>query len=155
MYRKLLVINLMNNGVLNGIKAMPQKDSTSDNTSTFSMGRYSFMNTFSLNNNSNTANTKKWIGGNRDASQVIARNRNNQIGSGSVNAVNENMAFTTHKDVNVVNDALRRARSGGSVAPIKKAYSPSSTYMPTSRYTPILDAKSKPLYGIKRPVLSH
>lgn len=151
MFRSSLVLTAINNGVLNSIKAMPQKDSTSDNTSSFSMGRQVFMETYTANAQ---LSQKKWIGGNRDASQVTTNYRNNQIGTGSVNASGKPMGFTTYKDINVVDSALHRVRSGGSVAPPKKAVSPSITYAPTPSFQP-MSTNMKSVYGIKTPTLYH
>lgn len=151
MFRSSLVLTAINNGVLNSIKAMPQKDSTSDNTSSFSMGRQVFMETYTANAQ---LSQKKWIGGNRDASQVTTNYRNSQIGTGSLNAAGKPMSFTTYKDVNVVDDALRRVRSGGAVAPPKKAVSPSITYAPTPSFQP-RSTNMKSVYGIKTPTLYH
>ena len=152
MFRSSLVLTAINNGALNSIKAMPQKDSTSDNTSSFSMGRQVFIDTYSATNAQ--LSQKKWIGGNRDASQVTTNYRNNQIGTGSVNANGALMGFTTYKDINVVDNALRRVRSGGAVAPPKKAASPSKTYVPTPSFQP-MSTNMKSIYGIKTPTLYH
>ena len=155
MFRSSLVLTAVNNGVLNSIKAMPQKDSTSDNTSSFSMGRQVFIDTYSPTRITNAElSQKKWIGGNRDASQVTTNYRNTQIGTGSVNAAGTPMAFTTYKDINVVDSALRRVRSGGSVAPPKKAVSPSRTYGPGPSFQP-MSTNMKSIYGIKTPTLYH
>lgn len=113
-------INNINNGTLSARKAMPQKDITSDNNSSFELARKTYIETYSDKNNVNRLNNnKKWYG-NHDASQVTSNRRNNQVGVGSLNASNNQMSFTNHKDVNVVNDALRRVRGGGAVAPAKK-----------------------------------
>ena len=113
-------INNINNGTLKSSKAMPQKDITSVNESSFELGRKTYIETYTGDNNVKLLNNgKKWFG-NRDASQVTSNRRNTQIGVGSLNAKKGNMSFTTYKDVNVVNDALRRVRAGGSVAPAKK-----------------------------------
>lgn len=147
MYKMFYSLNNINNGALTGSKVMPQKDSTSDNTSNFAMGRHAFVETYTP-----TVPQKKWIGGNRDASQVTNSRRNNQIGTGSVNSSGNLMSFTTYKDVNTIDNALRRVRSGGAVPPPKKAVSPSYTYGPTPGYAP---TGSKTVYGIKQPVLYH
>jgi hypothetical protein len=152
MFRSSLVLTAVNNGALNSIKAMPQKDSTSDNTSSFSMGRNVFIDTYSATNAQ--LSQKKWIGGNRDASQVTTNYRNNQIGTGSLNANGAQMGFTTYKDINVVDNALRRVRSGGAVAPPKKAVSPSITYAPAPAFRPMTQ-NMKSIYGIKTPTLYH
>lgn len=111
------------NGALIGRKVMPQKDSTSDGQSSFEMGRRVYNQTrseiVSKETVSNIAN-KKWLGGNnRDASQIVANRRAHSIGQGSVGASGKLMSFTTYKDVNVVDNALRRTRAGGYMVPPK------------------------------------
>jgi len=107
--------NHLNNGVLSGIRAMPLKDSTSDNSNTFSMDRRNY------SESSTQALHKKWIGGNRDASNVTARNRVNQIGNGSLNADKTPTSFVS-KPANDMRQAYHRVRSGGSVVPAKCAH---------------------------------
>uniref|UniRef100_A0A6C0DLP5 Uncharacterized protein n=1 Tax=viral metagenome TaxID=1070528 RepID=A0A6C0DLP5_9ZZZZ len=120
MYKMMFSINNINNGTLSAGKAMPQKDITSDNNSSFELARKTYIETYTGENNvTRLKNDKKWYG-NRDASQVTSNRRNNQVGVGSLNASKQQMSFTNHKDVNVVNDALRRVRGGGAVAPAKK-----------------------------------
>ena len=46
MYRFMFSIQNINNAALLASKAMPQKDSTSDNTSSFEMGRQTYINTY-------------------------------------------------------------------------------------------------------------
>jgi hypothetical protein len=147
----------INNNSLSAIKAMPLKDSTSDATSNFELSRKIYERTYSsplTNSQIKPANIgmggfmnmnrirptifqgeqapiqKKWSA-NRDASQVTVNRRTNSVGSGSLNYANNLMSFTSYKDINVVDDALRRVRAGGSVAPPKKAASPSQTYVPS------------------------
>jgi len=62
---------------------------------------------------------KKWIGENRDASQVTNRRRVYTIGSGSANISPNTISFTAPNEVNVVRNALMRTRAGGSVVPRK------------------------------------
>ena len=111
----------MKNGILNCRYAMPQKDSTTDAENSFAMGRHQYVNTLGYKTNTTIAvqNHKKWMG-NRDASQVTRNRRVSEIGVGSLNASLKPFAFTTSRDVNTVNDALRRTRGGGAVAPPKK-----------------------------------
>ena len=66
---------------------------------------------------------KKWYQ-NRDASSVISKRKNNSIGNGSLNASGGLFSMTTYEDKNYQNAALRRVRSGGAVAPPKKANRP-------------------------------
>jgi len=148
------IINDLDNGALTGVKAMPQKDSTSDSQSTFSMGRQVFSNTYTTNIPSvEKFNQKKWIGGNRDASDVTTRNRNNRIGNGSLNSSGALISFTTYKDVNTVNDALTRVRAGGAVAPAKKGASKYNTYVPVPSFRPAIPPND--IRGIKYPTIFH
>ncbi len=112
----------MNNGTLSSIKAMPQKDSTSDGTSTFAMSRKTYYETQPANAAVTTAilKQKKFIGGNRDASSVVARRRAAEVGVGTLNASAAPISFTTVRDVNVTNNALRRVRAGGMNVPFQK-----------------------------------
>jgi hypothetical protein len=170
------IIQDINNGQLNAIKAMPIKDSTSDGTSTFEMDRKAYMRTYDGNttnlalkpahlgihsNNFNptvfdgthVAKQKQWYG-NRDSSEVTRNRRVNSVGNGTLNAQHKTMGFTTHNDINVRSDALRRVRAGGAVAPPKKAVNVHHAYTPTPAYKPIM-LKSHGIYGIKNPTLYH
>lgn len=125
LFRFKFAVQNINNGTLNGLKAMPQKDITSDGTDNFAITRNEYVKTYprpTMDVLSNKGMVKKWYGNstNRDASSVTADNKINEIGVGTLNANKNAMSFTTHKDVNTVNDALRRVRAGGSVAPLKK-----------------------------------
>ena len=66
--------------------------------------------------------SKKWTGGNRDASQITKNRRVNQTGLGTLNASQTAMSFTTHNNINVVRNAKHRVRSGGAIAPAKKTH---------------------------------
>ena len=148
------IINNINNSELNSIRAMPQKDITSNNDSSFEMSRSIYSRTFpSLPTGvtSNYMNGKKWYG-NRDASQVTTNRRTNQVGVGSLNATNSPMGFTTNTDINTTKDALRRVRAGGSVAPAKKGANRHNAPVPT--FSPALPNLKKH-FGIKQPYLFH
>jgi len=110
----------INNGTLSSLKAMPQKDITSDGTSTFAMGRKNYYETYAQAPTNEVWKQKKFIGGNRDASSVVARRRATEIGVGTMNANSQAMSFTTVKDINVGNNALRRVRAGGAYVPPAK-----------------------------------
>jgi hypothetical protein len=151
MFRFLITPQNINNGVLVGLKAMPQKDITSDGESSFSLGRQLFINTYPENPISvQQKYQKKWYG-NRDASQVTANRRINEIGVGSLNASKGQMSFTTYKDVNTVNDALTRVRAGGAVAPPKKGAKTNNALTPS--FSPAIPTVN--IRGIKYPVLYH
>ena len=110
----------INNGTLLSLKAMPQKDITSDGTSTFAMGRKNYYETYAQAPTNAVWKQKKFIGGNRDASSVVARRRATEIGVGTMNANSQAMSFTTVKDINVGNNALRRVRAGGAYVPAQR-----------------------------------
>jgi hypothetical protein len=139
----------INNGRLSAIKAMPQKDSTSDGTSQFEMARQNYAKTLPKTANTNTQNLeKKWFG-NRDSSSVMERRKSTAVGLGTLNASKTPMSFTTTKDVNVTRDALTRVRAGGAVAPTKKGANRHNA--PTPTFLP-----AKPLgQNLKYPVLYH
>ena len=151
-------IQNINNSVLHFAKAMPQKDGTSTNESTFAMSRNTYVET--LPSIMDAQSKKKWLG-NRDASQVTANRRNIEIGVGSLNATNAPMSFVS-KDDAATRRALSRVRSGGSVAPAKKNANLNNA--PTPRFGPVAPTigpdnvkiyPNKNLYGIKSPVLFH
>ena len=137
-----------NNGVLYSSNSMPMKNITSDNDSTFSLNRMYFRRSYLPPQNytvdksthstiqrdspaiqhsfiidgPKTALQKKWIGGNRDASQIIANRRINSVGVGSLNSAAAPFSYTTTNDPNAVREAKHRVRSGGSVVPAKKIH---------------------------------
>tara|TARA_B100001175_G_scaffold64325_1_gene52498 strand:- start:1657 stop:2043 length:387 start_codon:yes stop_codon:yes gene_type:complete len=118
---KFLSIHSLNNSVLSGIKAMPLKDSTSDNTSTFSRNRNNYMASF-FTPTLQESQQKKWMNGNRDASYIAYKRKVNSIGNGSLNANNEPMTFTSSEETNSVRNALTRTRNAGSIVPPKKTH---------------------------------
>jgi len=136
-----------NNGALRGNKAMPQKDITSDNTSSFKMGRQMYIDTLS----EPIEPTKKWMPAVRDASDIARRRRVAAVGKGSINVSPNLLSFTTYKDVNTTNDALRRVRAGGAVAPPKKN---AQTFNPiTPGYAPAVPTTT--IVPNKYPTLFH
>jgi hypothetical protein len=164
-------IQNINNGELKAIKAMPQKDISSDGNSSFEMGRQVYMRTYPTNPNLNkstvtrynwhahqnvqqitTSNGKKWYG-NRDASQITEKKRNNSIGIGSLNASGKPLGFTTHTSINTVNDALTRVRAGGATAPPKKDANRHNNLTPS--FAPVNHSATKIIYGNKTPYLYH
>ena len=149
MYRNMLRLIDINNGTLNAVKAMPQKDSTSDGTSGFEMARRNYAKTLPATPNTVAQNLeKKWLG-NRDSSTVMERRKATAVGLGTLNAGNQPLSFTTTKDVNVTRDALTRVRAGGAVAPAKKGANRNNAPTPT-----FLPAKSL-VDNLKTPVLYH
>jgi len=117
-------LNDINNGILSGQKPMPAKDSTSDGASSFAMGRRGYLNMYGQNIAPSPAQNvqKKWIGGNRDASQIVANRHIASLGSGSLNASGGPLTFMSSTNKNVVADALIRTRSGGSNVPKKVSH---------------------------------
>ena len=117
--------NDINNGVLNSMKAMPQKDITTDGTDNFAISRNEFLKTYPQSNMNDIQNgkmIKKWYGStNRDSSSYTRELQTNEIGVGTVNTNNTPFSFTSSAEKNTVNSALRRVRAGGSVAPLKKS----------------------------------
>jgi len=116
----IFIQNDINNGILLGKNVMPHKEITSDGNSSFEMGRKFYTKTNTTYVPTPFENKKKWIGGNRDSSSVTNRIKNNTIGSVTMPSTYRLLSFKSNKDLNVVNDALRRCRSGGSCAPAKK-----------------------------------
>ena len=107
----------INNGILTADKAMPLKDSTSSNEAGFQMDRKGFIETIPHV----IPPENKWIGGTMDASDVARRRRLGAVGKGSINTNSTQLSFTSPDDLNSRNSAIRRVRSGGAVAPAKKA----------------------------------
>lgn len=121
MYRMLQNIN---NGALTGQKVMPLKDSTSSNESDFQLARHTYSESHLVTPLTEDEKLqKKWYG-NKDASGVIARRKSNSVGVGSFNANGNTYSMTAYNDTNSADAARRRVRSGGAVAPAKKAARP-------------------------------
>lgn len=116
MFRFIFAQQNTNNNTLSSQKAMPLKDTTTPNDSDFSIPRHQYIETTHLNNQNPQ---KKWIGGNRDASQIIKNRRINSIGVGSLNSSKSPMSFTSSHDTNTVREAKKRVRNGGSSVPAK------------------------------------
>ena len=134
-------MNILNNG----IGAMPLKDLTSDNNATYSMSRRIFTKalipprtvmgegetviqreSLGVSNNrviidgGRTQLQKKWIGGNRDASSMIARRKmenTSQMEKGV-------QSFVNIVDPNTARQALIRTRAGGARVPLKVSMRP-------------------------------
>jgi len=138
------ILTELNNGIQSGHFAMPMKDLTTDNSADFSLNRRRFFRTYipkhdfsveqqatnviqrrtlGLSNNmvsiegTKTFSQKKWIGGCRDASQIITNRRINTTGKFLSNE--EPISFTTVKDENTSRQALNRCRSQGACVPRK------------------------------------
>jgi len=116
------ILQNTNNAVLNGYKAMPAKDITSNGVSNFSLGRMNYARGFQIMQPSFVASAepqKKWIGRNQDESTITQERRITTIGSGTFNENERAMSFTAGNQVNTVNNALTRVRSQGSTVPRK------------------------------------
>jgi hypothetical protein len=123
----------INNGILNTTKAMPQKSLTSDNDSSFAMGRKQYIRSVGVDTtlvNGSVYNTlqnqvqKKWYGNSsvRDSTKVMEKKVRNEIGNGSLNASKGLFSFNETRDINTTMDALRRVRNIGCSVPAKKIH---------------------------------
>ena len=115
----------INNKELAFPKAMPLKDSTSDGTSSFGMGRRTYLNMFSnLQTTNAQKDAKKWFGGsNRDASAITEKRRNSEMGKGTMNLEENGLSFCKGDDYNYVNRRIRYTRSAGAAVPPKCRFS--------------------------------
>ena len=146
------IITQLNNGIINARGAMPLKDLTSDNNSSFELTRQIFNKSYQPPINYKTTpvgrsffqrrapaiehgyvvdgpksvQQKKWIGGNRDASQITANRRKNT--TGQIMTFPGPRSFTNIKDNNTRIDALTRVRGGGATVPPKVASRPVTYY---------------------------
>ena len=166
----------LNNGMLKTTNAMPQKDSTSDGQSTFSIDRKAYEKSFTMKpamninkpayagiggmfkgnrrnptvfDGTSSLNQKKFFR-NTDASEVIRKNRVYSVGDGTLNPKNTALSFETHAHANTVNQALNRVRAGGAVAPIKKNFNKSNASTPARSFIPWIRPQ-KIVSGVKMP----
>jgi hypothetical protein len=166
----------LNNGLLKTTNAMPQKDSTSDGQSTFSIDRKAYEKSFTTRpamtinkpayagiggmfnrsrrnatvfDGTSSVNQKRFFR-NTDASEVTRKNRVFSVGGGTLNANNTAMSFESHANVNTVNSALNRVRAGGAVAPLKKNFNKSNAYTPARSYAPWV-IPQRIIGGVKMP----
>jgi len=142
------VRNILNNGILNSTHAMPMKNLTSDNDSTFGLNRMLFLRSYQppvnysqsqlgkeiiqrespgirngfILDGAKTVKQKKWIGGNRDASDIVSRRRVST--SGAVLSKLGAQSFKNPNDNNPRIEALARVRGGGACVPKKVANRP-------------------------------
>ena len=133
----------INNGVLSSTNAMPLKNLTSDNTPSFSNNRQLFQKAYQPPADYSVRQTtrsffqrntgalphgyvidgpksvfqKKWIGGNRDASQTTMRRRMNTTGASMTKPGPQ--SFKNPNDNNPRIEALARVRGGGASVPPK------------------------------------
>ena len=115
-----VILQNINNAELTAQKAMPLKDSTTDGSSRFSMGRMMFAHGKDLKETDN----KKWYGSssdtNRRAKTGHLYNRLN-FPTTVFNTEGKPTSFTTNNSINVQRQAVQRTRSGGSSVPAKVA----------------------------------
>lgn len=123
----------LNNGQLQGVKAMPQKDGSADGTAAFSNDRRVYADTL---NAVNQPLHKKWQGGSRDASDVAARRRVRSIGT-SLNPTGGEISFSSNSEKNSRIDALTRCRAGGASACQKVRFRPTRDGVPMTNNTPV------------------
>jgi hypothetical protein len=129
-------LNNANNGKLKGVKAMPSKDLTSDSAGGFASDRKAYANILDVENtHPEQYAQKKWIGGNRDASDVSYRRRVAAAGS-SLNPTGEMFAFSSKTEKNTRIQALNRCRNQGNCVPPKVRASPHHTNMLTPIWKP-------------------
>lgn len=123
----------MNNAILTSTKAMPLKDLTSDNYSTFSMARKQYIRVLGedTNFNVNTNIQKKWYGNSsiRDSTKVIGKKIRNTIGNGTLNYSKNNFAFVDTNHINTQFQALKRVRNSGFTTPPIKTHSFSHSHI--------------------------
>jgi hypothetical protein len=113
----------INNSVLKGRSAMPQKAPTSINENKFSMNRVLYSKTIAsvMSETADILKGKQFYGPrNRDASSVLQR-RNILVG-GNRNESGKSISFQGTKDTNDVRQAKKRVRSSGSAVPAKKTH---------------------------------
>ena len=125
-------LNIRNNGLARGVKAMPLKDLNSDADGSFAADRRAYENIQAVNLTQTTqqAFKKKWIGGCRDSSDVSYRRRIEAAGA-SMNPAGGKFAFTSKTEKNTRIDALNRCRNQGKCATPKIRASPHCTNVPT------------------------
>jgi hypothetical protein len=114
------IVSNLNAGVQNGIRPNPPKFYPANNNSVFSMGRNTYKRTESKQDDKYIPNGK--YNAPQDSSSVIARKKQNAIGKSSLKqslSYNKPLSYK-NTNTNNVNNALRRVRNGGSVAPAKK-----------------------------------
>jgi hypothetical protein len=131
-------LNNLNNGRLNGVKAMPAKDLNSDSNSSFASDRKAYANLLAVNiskPNPKQILQKKWIGGSRDASDVSYRRRVAAAGA-SLNPSGGAFSFTSKTEKNTRIDALNRCRNQGKCVPPKVRASPHHTNLLTPIWKP-------------------
>ena len=158
------IIRGINNNILNFKNAIPLKNQTSNNEQSFEIDRKLFNKAFqptvnlSLEQNGNsvvqrespgiqhgyvvdgpkTVLQKKWIGGNRDASQTTLRRRMNT--TGQIIQTPGPVSFNAGNDNNPRIQALARVRGSGSRVPLKVANRLTNYELDPTKYYRIVSA---------------
>jgi hypothetical protein len=148
------IIQTLNNNTLDAKNAMPLKNHTTNNEQSFEIDRKLFNKAYQPPVNFSLTQTgtsfiqrqtpgiqhgyivdgpktvfqKKWIGGNRDASQTAIRRRTNTTGQANQKAGPK--SFNTTTDNNSRIEALTRVRGGGSRVPLKVTNRPAYDMIP-------------------------
>jgi len=112
------ILKALNNGTTNVPKGMPMKDLTSDNNSSFAMGRLSYSKTSEVITTDIQKTQKKWFGS-RDCSDVVQRRKLNAIGKNSLNINSNASSFTNTNNTNDARQALAKTRKSGGGIPKK------------------------------------
>lgn len=142
------ILTELNNGIITAVHAMPMKDLNSNNDSSFEIDRKLFNKSYypiPLNNvigrsivqrrapalrhgfvidGPKSVLQKKWIGGNRDASQIVENRR--KATTGQIMTFSGPQSFANKQDNNPRIDALARVRGGGARVPPKVAARPAN-----------------------------
>ena len=111
-------LNAINNGTTSVPKGMPLKDLTSDNNSSFAMGRMLYSKSTETITTNEQKNQKKWFG-NHDSSDVVQRRKLNAIGANSFNINSNTLSFTNTNNTNDARQALTKTRKSGGGIPKK------------------------------------
>ncbi len=111
-------LKAINNGTTSVPKGMPLKDLTSDNNSSFAMGRMLYSKSTETITTDAQKMQKKWFS-NRDGSDVVQRRKLNAIGENSLNMNSNTLSFTNTDNTNDARQALAKTRKSGGGIPKK------------------------------------
>jgi len=111
-------LKAINNGTTSVPKGMPLKDLTSDNNSSFAMGRMLYSKSTETITTDAQKMQKKWFS-NRDGSDVVQRRKLNAIGKNSLNMNSNTLSFTNTDNTNDARQALAKTRKSGGGIPKK------------------------------------